>query len=87
MNDRLPIDSDAPIEDPDRDRLGFGDLARHLAGALRSGGLVVGIEGKWGSGKSSLANLALKHLESEEHRPRIVRFDRAPAGGVRAWRP
>ena len=76
MNDRLPIDSDAPIDDPDRDRLGFGELAHHLAGALRSGGLVVGIEGKWGSGKSSLANLALKHLESgsEEHKPRIVRF-------------
>ena len=80
MNDRFPIDSDAPIDDPDRDRLGFGDLARHLADVfLRndlSRGLVVGIEGEWGSGKSSLANLALKALENEQenHRLRIVRF-------------
>ncbi len=80
MDDRFIIDSDAPIDDPDRDRLGFGELARHLADVFLhndlSRGLVVGIEGEWGSGKSSLANLALKALENEQenHRLRIVRF-------------
>ena len=74
--DDAKLNDDAPITEPGQDRLGFGELARHLADALRSGGLVVGIEGKWGSGKSSLANLALKALETEsqEPRPRIVRF-------------
>ena len=75
MND-AKLNNDAPVAEPGQDRLGFDELAHHLAGALRSGGLVVGVEGKWGSGKSSLANLALKALESEReaHRPRIVRF-------------
>ena len=74
--DDARLNNDAPIAEPGQDRLGFGELARHLAGALPSGGLVVGIEGKWGSGKSSLANLALKALESEREArsPRIVRF-------------
>ena len=82
MNDRFPLDSDAPIEDPerDRDRLGFRELARHLTNLfLRndlSRGLVVGIEGEWGSGKSSLANLALNALEEEkeQHSLRVVHF-------------
>ena len=47
MNDRFPIDSDAPIDDPDRDRLGFGGPARHLADVFLhndlSDPLVVGI--------------------------------------------
>ena len=80
MDNRFPLDSDAPIDGPTGDRLGFGELARHLADVfLRkdlSRGLVVGIEGEWGSGKSSLANLAFKAVENEreEQRPRIVRF-------------
>ena len=74
--DDARLNNDAPIAEPGQDRLGFGELARHLTGALRAGGLVVGIEGEWGSGKSSLANLALKALETEsqEPSPRIVRF-------------
>ncbi len=74
------LNNDAPITKRKQDRLGFRKLARHLADAfLRndlSGGLVVGIEGEWGSGKSSLANLAFRRLKkkSKNHRLRIVRF-------------
>ena len=80
MDNRFPVHSDAPVDDPAKDQLGFGELARHLADVFLcndlSGGLVVGIEGEWGSGKSSLANLALRELEEKrkEYRLRIVRF-------------
>ena len=76
--DDARLNNDAPITEPGQDRLGFGELARHLAGVfLRndlSRGLVVGIEGEWGSGKSSLANLALGMLGKTENAPSIVRF-------------
>ncbi len=76
--DDARLNNDAPITEPGQDWLGFGELARHLAGAfLRndlSGGLVVGIEGEWGSGKSSLANLALDMLGKSDNAPSIVRF-------------
>ena len=62
--DDARLNNDAPIAEPGQDRLGFGEMASHLAGALRSGGLVVGVEGEWRSGKSSLANLTLKALEN-----------------------
>ena len=79
MND-AKLNNDAAITKRKQDRLGFRELARHLADAFLgndlSGGLVVGIEGEWGSGKSSLANLALRKLKnkSKKHRLRIVRF-------------
>ena len=76
--DNARLNNDAPITEPGQDRLGFGELARHLADVfLRndlSGGLVVGIEGEWGSGKSSLANLALDMLGKSDNAPSIVRF-------------
>ena len=80
MDNRFPVNSDAPIDDPAKDQLGFGELAHHLADVFLSNdlsrGLVVGIEGEWGSGKSSLANLALRELENKKNecRLRIVRF-------------
>ena len=72
------MNNDTPISRLADDKLGFAGIARHLAGVfLRndlSDGLVVGIEGAWGSGKSSLANLALDILKSEESVLPIVRF-------------
>ena len=78
--DDVKLSNDAPIVDAEQDRLGFIELARHLANVFHrahlSRGLVVGIEGDWGSGKSSLANLALRTMEEDkpENRPQIVRF-------------
>ena len=74
------IEGDRALDPADVDRLGFRNLARRVAAALSShasdGGLVVGIEGKWGSGKSSFLNLIEKELQelSEKDRPTIINF-------------
>ena len=72
------MNNDTPISDSTEDKLGFGQMARQLADVfLRndlSDGLVVGIEGHWGSGKSSLANLALNMLRKEQDGPNVILF-------------
>lgn len=64
------MNNDMPICGPDEDKLGFNEMARHLADVfLRNDlfeGFVVGIEGAWGSGKSSLVNLAFDILRKEQ---------------------
>ncbi len=62
------------------DRLGFRSVAKELATSLikqvANHGLVISIEGKWGSGKSSLVNLLAEELENNrEQAPKIVRFE------------
>lgn len=64
----------------DVDRLGFGEVAARIAQSLvdraSTEGLVIGLDGKWGSGKSSLIYLverALKKLP-EKQRPTIINF-------------
>jgi hypothetical protein len=73
-----PLDGDRPIDTPQKDRLGFAEIAKHLADAfLRndlSNGFVVGVEGSWGSGKSSLVKMALQHLKSQAGPPVVVEF-------------
>ena len=63
-----------PISDIEDDKLGFGEMAKHLAEAFMkndlSRGFVIGVEGTWGSGKSSLVNLALNELNPKQ----VVRF-------------
>ncbi len=72
------ISSDRPISAPAQDRLGFSKIAEHLAQAfLRndlSEGFVVGVEGSWGSGKSSLVGMALTHLRNHDRKPIVVEF-------------
>lgn len=69
---------DTPLKATKSDRLGFGEMARHLASSFLqnnlSRGFVVGVEGAWGSGKSSLINLALEELIRQKDGPRVVRF-------------
>lgn len=69
---------DKPLYDTKYDRLGFGNIAHHLASAFLqndlSRGFVVGVEGAWGSGKSSLVNLALEELSKKEGGPCVIRF-------------
>ena len=62
------------------DRLGFRSVAKTLASSLltqaTSKGLVVSVEGVWGSGKSSLVNLLAEELRNNHERaPAIVRFE------------
>jgi hypothetical protein len=76
----MTIQGDRPVVVGSEDRLGFTALAQRLAPALvdqaSSDGLVIGIEGKWGSGKSSLLNLTVQALETlpAETKPIIVPF-------------
>lgn len=69
----------SPIADENEDRLEHWPLVQELAKAIfgRSPkkGFVVGIEGEWGSGKSSLANLLENALASGKFpRTAVVRF-------------
>lgn len=69
---------DKPLNATKSDRLGFGEMARQLASSFvqndLSRGFVVGVEGAWGSGKSSLVNLALEELIGQKDGPRVVKF-------------
>jgi hypothetical protein len=82
-----PLHGDRPLERWDEDRLGFQPMARRLANALTdqaaADGLVVGVEGKWGSGKSSLVFLTLSALRDlpDHNRPEIIEFRPWLVGG------
>jgi hypothetical protein len=66
----LAFHGDRPIESEDEDRFGFAALAERIADSLTSQaankGFVFGLEGKWGSGKSSLLALTLKRLRNAD---------------------
>ena len=76
----LAYSDDRPLGEADLDRLSFAPLARRLAAGLLEragrGGVVIGVVGKWGSGKSSLINLTLRELGSLpiEARPGLIEF-------------
>jgi predicted KAP-like P-loop ATPase len=69
---------DRPITRREDDRLGFSRVADHLAQAIldlpASEGFVFGIEGKWGTGKSTLINLARETLKAHVEPPEIIDF-------------
>lgn len=60
---------DRPVEAPADDRFGLSAIAERIAGAIREQsaghGLVLGIEGAWGSGKSSLVALIKQRLRDD----------------------
>lgn len=77
---------DAPIETSLEDLLGIKPFSKHLANALvgwdRGTSLVVAVNGRWGTGKSSVLNLACKEIElikeddpKNKNVPIIVRFN------------
>jgi predicted KAP-like P-loop ATPase len=67
------ISPDAPIERIEDDRLGRAPFAAAIAKAIRSSAgsesFVVGINGKWGSGKSSVVNLCATELKKQATDP------------------
>lgn len=73
-----PLNGDRPIAGRAEDRLGFGPAAQHMARAINDlaspDGFVIGIEGEWGSGKSSFINLVTDALRGQEKPPEVVRF-------------
>lgn len=78
------IGGDEPLQNPADDRLGLADFAKRLAKSLlrREGdsGLVVGIHGPWGSGKTTLVNFILHFLtpsqtQGEDNTPKSAPTD------------
>ena len=72
------LGSDRPLTDPGSDRLGYAGFARAIASALTDAnphdGLVVAIQGAWGSGKSTVLNFVEVVLEDDES-TEVVRFN------------
>jgi len=66
IKDTSQINADRAIDDINEDRFGFAEISKNLASSVVSStsrdGMVIGIEGKWGSGKSSLINLMKKQI-------------------------
>lgn len=76
----LAIRGDRALASGDVDRLGFAEVAERVAASLvdhaSDAGIVIGLDGKWGSGKSSLLHLIYVELEmlQEDVRPTIITF-------------
>lgn len=78
------FDADRPIIKSEQDRLGRTTFAKSLARCILDQkdkeSLVIGLNGSWGSGKTSLINLTLEELRFasgntlEEERPVILNF-------------
>lgn len=77
--------SDQPIKSHKEDILGRTAFARALGNAILShkekDSVAIGLYGAWGSGKTSIINLALEHIEfiskkkTDKRKPIIVRFN------------
>ena len=70
--------ADRPIKGISNDQLGFRIPAKHVANAILEfaspEGFVLGLEGEWGTGKSSFINLISQHFEESDNPPEIVQF-------------
>lgn len=77
----LPTGPERPIQTHKEDKLERVRFIERLASALvnpdtkKATGVVVGIAGPWGSGKSSILNLLQEHLKERYEHALIVRFD------------
>ena len=74
------VKGDRALSKGDADRLGFRDVAVRIAKSLvdhaSDDGLVIGVEGSWGSGKSSLLYLIQDELARlpETEQPTVINF-------------
>lgn len=78
MEDGANLALDRAILTLEEDRLGHGRLARELVRSvqvLQAEGIVVGVQGPWGSGKSSLLNLVEEQAQTQINPPVVVRFN------------
>ncbi len=75
-------DTDRAISEPSEDEYGFVELAQKLSpsiiSATESDGMVIGVEGKWGSGKTSLLNLLRSELINQSNTQNIHVISIAP---------
>ncbi len=72
--------SDQPLQNPDNDALGHAPFARNLASSIEKmappEGIVVALNGPWGSGKTSILNFTREVLrEQDGESPVVVEFN------------
>lgn len=71
--------SDAALDELEDDELGYGQFAADIANTIHSDvpdeEFVIGINGEWGSGKSTIVNFIEEELEEKDDSPTIVRFN------------
>ena len=64
------LDSDRALESVTEDQFGFAGIAKRLAPSIvessKGDGMVIGLEGRWGSGKTSLLNFLRSELDSAQ---------------------
>ena len=78
----MNYNSDKPIENSEQDLLGRITFSKKLGEAINSfdgkDGLVLGLFGKWGTGKTSILNMVVNEInqlsKDEDNRPIIVNF-------------
>lgn len=75
------LDSDRALLDEEKDQFGFTGIAKKLAPSIieasKGDGMVIGLEGKWGSGKSSLLNFLQAELKGSKE-PNVYTISIAP---------
>ncbi|MCW8199746.1 hypothetical protein D8B23_15320 [Verminephrobacter aporrectodeae subsp. tuberculatae] len=85
MTTKPPFHSDRPA---DKDLLRWSNFTEGLARSFSlpedSESIVVGIEGEWGSGKSTLIGLIKKSLSEENPKPIIIEFNPWMVSGTEA---
>lgn len=78
----MNYNSDKPIESSEQDLLGRTTFSKQLGEAIYKydgkDGLVIGVFGKWGTGKTSILNMVVKQInqlsENDDDSPIIVNF-------------
>jgi KAP family P-loop domain len=72
------LKGDRALANASEDRLGFREVAQRIASSLvdhaSDNGLVIGLEGAWGSGKSSLVRLIEDELGKRDPKPSVIKF-------------
>lgn len=77
-NDKYGFSADRPILLENEDLLNRAGFSKNLANAITGwhgkDSLVIALHGDWGSGKSSIKNMALSHLKTLNKKPTIIEF-------------
>lgn len=67
---KIHLDSDRALQNEEEDKFGFAGMAERLSPSIieasKGDGIVIGLEGKWGSGKTSLLNFLRAELATSQ---------------------
>src|SRR5215467_15419792 len=90
-SDHPKLSGDSPRESIDDDEFGLASIVSAVVAALTNrisgDGYVLGIQGPWGSGKSSFVNFVAEQIGRDAPNHQIIRFDPWLVGGKTALLP